>query len=189
MSLGLLLGVLVCCIIFYFNVLKGFMRDSINSIQELRSDKDTVHVVKTYIYPNSQSVEENAGVETDSAELQEDSLMDENGVEDVILTDEMLSSASIMVMEMSDDSTFQTADKNAPPYYLQVEQWENPMHFLGYKKIGDHLIIYGLNIDEIELYLKNKVLYLKFGEESIPLKESESFIRFPASFLHQVDYN
>ena len=181
--LGLLLGMLVCCIVFYFNVLKGFMQDSVNSIQALRSQKDTVRVVNTYYYPNAR--EANRESLPDSTKSDEDSLSLEES-EDIILTDRMLASASIAVMRMLDDSTVQQDDH---PNYLQVEQWENPMHFLGYKKIGDHLIIYGLDIDEIELYQKNKTLYLKFRNEDVPLKESESFIRFPASFLHQVNYN
>ena len=110
--LGLLLGMLVCCIVFYFNVLKGFMQDSVNSIQALRSQKDTVRVVNTYYYPNAR--EANRESLPDSTKSDEDSLSLEES-EDIILTDRMLASASIAVMRMLDDST----NKHSKSIWLQ----------------------------------------------------------------------
>ncbi|MBO4403319.1 MAG: hypothetical protein J5792_06550 [Bacteroidales bacterium] len=180
---GLLLGAVVCSVVFYFNVLKGFMEDSISSIQALKSRKDTVQVVKTYIVPAATSLAVDSGSMADSLWLEEDSLQSaDNGEEDIILSDMKVASASVAVLPLPGDSAH---PREEPPCYLQVEQWENPMHFIGYKKLGSHLVIYGLNIDEIELYQKNKMIYLKFGEEEVLLKESGDFIRFPASFLHQ----
>ena len=185
--LGLLLGALVCCIIFYFNVLKGFMRDSISTIQELKAQRDTVQVVKTYIYPHSGvPAEDTALVPVEAAGTMDSTNESAYADDEIILMDVCQATATIAVMQMTDDSTFRKEDR---PQYLRVEQWENPMHFIGYKKLGDQLIIYGLNIDEIELYRKNEVLYLKFGEASVSLKESSDFTRFPASFLHQVNFN
>lgn len=60
---------------------------------------------------------------------------------------------------------------------------ENPTHFSGYRKNKTTLIIYGISMDDIELHFSNNTLFLVYRDQKLALKESNSFIRFPSTFL------
>ena len=59
---------------------------------------------------------------------------------------------------------------------------ENPTNFTGYKN-EKHLDYLWNNLDEIEIQSIDNVLYLVFRDKKLALKESNDFIRFPATFL------
>ena len=63
--------------------------------------------------------------------------------------------------------------------YMNVEFWESPINFSGYKLSKSKLIIYGLSPQlDYQLFKKSKVYYLKFHSISYELYETEDFKKF-----------
>ena len=66
-----------------------------------------------------------------------------------------------------------------------VEQWENPMQFVGYKLNKNTLILYGLEIADIDLFFEKETLFLVVGKNKVALKNNDTFLHFPTEFLKQ----
>ena len=175
--LGLLIGVALSCIVVSFQVIKRFTRDNLSRLQDLR-EKDTVQVV-TYRPVARISPSEKDGQDT----LLADSLNVDPAssllAEDTILSDVRIASVRLSVPVYAGDSAVAGNFRQ-----LEVEQWENPMHFLGYKRCGQTLLIYGMNVDEMEFFFRDRQLYARYGSQEVPLKDTYTFVRFPHAFLH-----
>jgi len=57
------------------------------------------------------------------------------------------------------------------------------MNFVGYKFSHNLLIVYGINIKNMELQSHNGEISLVVGEKKLVLQETDSFVRFPVSFF------
>lgn len=63
--------------------------------------------------------------------------------------------------------------------YINVEFWESPINFSGYKLSKSKLIIYGLSPQfDYQLFKKEKIYYLKFHSITYELIETEDFKKF-----------
>lgn len=174
--LGLLIGVALSCIVVSFQVIKRFTKDNISRLQDLRA-RDTVEVVAyrpVRMAPIPEKLEQDTAV-TDS--LSEESLS--MHAEDTILSDVRIAAVHLSVPVYANDSS--VTETYRP---LAVEQWENPMHFLGYKRSGQTLLIFGMNIDEMDFFYRDRQLYARYGTQETPIKDSYAFVRFPQAFLH-----
>ncbi|MBO7625049.1 MAG: hypothetical protein J6S82_07090, partial [Bacteroidales bacterium] len=98
--------------------------------------------------------------------------------EEVILSDVRIASVQLSVPVLGADSSL-TEQRT-----LTVEQWENPMHFQGYRWDGQQLLVYGVNLDELDLSYREGRLLLRCRGQELALKETAAFVRFPAAFLH-----
>ena len=101
--------------------------------------------------------------------------------EDIIIKTDTKIDASVLPIYYVDSDTSMQTEKLFKE--IMVEQWENPTNFAGYRKDANTLIIYGISIYEIELQYINNNIYLIYNNNKIEIKESETFIRFPYSFI------
>ena len=172
--LGVLIGVAASCIVVSFQVIKRFTRENIAKWHEMRG-RDTVQVVTYRPVPAARAVPAKEPVAADSLSTS-DSLPSEG--EEVILSDVRIASAQLQVPLLGADSSVTGRQS------LLVEQWENPMHFQGYRWDGQQLLVYGLNLDELDLSYRDGRLVLRCRGQELALKETAAFVRFPAAFLH-----
>lgn len=176
--LGILIGIAASSIAVSFQVIKRFTQENIARIHNLHV-RDTVEVLAYRNVPASYTLETSAAdtLDGDTLQLADSTLLQEE--KDVILSDVRIASMHLSVPVYFSDTA--KDDEYRP---LQVEQWENPMHFLGYRHSGRLLQVYGMNIDEMDFFYKEKQLYVRCSGQELPLKETDAFVRFPHVFLH-----
>lgn len=172
--LGVLVGVAASCAVVSFQVIKRFTRENIARWHEMRG-RDTVQVVTYRPMSVARAEAAQAPVTADSLSTP-DSLPAEG--EEVVLSDVCIASVQLSVPLLGTDSSV-TGQQS-----LLVEQWENPMHFQGYRWDGQQLLVYGINLDELDLSYRDGRLFLRCRGQELALKESTAFVRFPAAFLH-----
>jgi len=67
--------------------------------------------------------------------------------------------------------------------YINVEFWESPINFSGYKLSKSKLIIYGLSPQlDYQIYKRNESYYLIFHSITYELFETEEFRQFVQTF-------
>ena len=167
------MGVAASCVVVSFQVIKRFTRDNIARLQDL-GNRDTVQLVtyRTVAAPRpGAEVPEVA----DSLSMQ-DSVTEEPA--EVVLSDVRIASAELSVPVTDTDSS------GKEQRVLLVEQWENPMHFQGYRWDGQLLVIYGLDLDGLDFLYRSGRLCIRCGGQELVLRENAAFERFPAVFLH-----
>ena len=172
--LGVLIGIAASCVVVSFQVIKRFTRENIARLQEL-GHRDTVQVIAYRPVPAARAEVAQEPVAVDSLSVP-DSLAE--AAEEVILSDVRIASVQLSVPVLGEDSS-RTEQRT-----LTVEQWENPMHFQGYRWDGQQLLVYGMNLDELDLSYREGRLLLRCRGQELALKETASFVRFPAAFLH-----
>ena len=175
--LGVLIGVAASCVVVSFQVIKRFTRENIARLHEMRG-RDTVQVIAYRPLPAARADVASEPVASDSLSLP-DSLQAEGG--EVVLSDVRIASVQLSVPILGGDSSV------TGQQLLLVEQWENPMHFQGYRWDGQQLLVYGLNLDELDLSYREGRLVLRCRGQELALKETAAFVRFPASFLHPLN--
>ncbi|HOF15367.1 MAG TPA: hypothetical protein PLF32_00560 [Bacteroidales bacterium] len=194
LSIGFLIGIIFSVIIDYFGVIKyftkRFTKSNTNKIEYVLAvnEKDSVErkpialkIGKKEIVETKDTLSQTEDVisEVNAADIDSTFLLETEQTEQ-IRQDRRIMSTVLPVINIETDST-RITESNFGEIY--VEQWENPTNFTGYKKTKNTLIIYGINLDEIEIQSIDNVLYLVFRDKKLALKESNDFIRFPATFL------
>jgi len=187
LGIGILIGFVIASGVTYFSVIKQFTKSNINKIQSVfpTVEKDTV--TKSVTKPIIKTTDiTNDNIELEIKETLVIDTTDTNGVvslsdEDVIIkTDTKIDDSVLPIFYVDSDTSEQTENIFKE---IIVEQWENPTNFAGYRKDANTLIIYGISIYEIELQYINNNIYLIYNNNKIEIKESETFIRFPSSFI------
>lgn len=194
LSIGFLIGIIFSVIIDYFGVIKyftkRFTKSNTNKIEYVLAvnEKDSVErkpialkIGKKEVVETKDTLSQTEDVisEVNTADIDSTFLLETEQTEQ-IRQDRRIMSTVLPVINIETDST-RIIESNFEEIY--VEQWENPTNFTGYKKTKNTLIIYGINLDEIEIQSIDNVLYLVFRDKKLALKESNDFIRFPATFL------
>lgn len=176
--LGILIGVAASSIVVSFQVIKRFTQENLARIHNLHS-RDTVEVLAYRNVPSSYALKENAAdtLACDSLPAEDSTAL--HAEEEVILSDVRIAS-----MQLSVPVYFTDTSREEEYRPLQVEQWENPMHFLGYRRNGRLLQVYGMNIDEMDFFYREKQLFVRCGRQEMALKETDAFVRFPHAFLY-----
>ena len=175
--MGVFVGIALSAVVAYFSVIASFTKDNIIKITNI-FPTDSIQSAAVQVIPKEK---QNAGgkdaaVKADLAKTAEDSLPQR----DVIKSDMKIAEETIPLVSMSDSSDNATA---AIIKEIQVEQWESPMNFVGYKLSPTLLIIYGIDLKNIELQSVNGNICLLVGEKRLVLQETDNFVRFPASFF------
>ena len=114
--------------------------------------RDTVEVISYRPMPPARAVPAKEPAAADSLSIS-DSLPAEG--EEVVLSDVRIASVQLQVPLLGADSSVTGRQS------LLVEQWENPMHFQGYRWDGQQLLVYGLNLDELDLSYRDGRLVLR----------------------------
>ena len=178
--LGVFVGIALSAIVAYFSVIASFTKDNIIKITNiLPSSSDSVQVVTTKIYPEEKksTTLKDTLSKTNSIEVQEDSLPKK----DVIKSDVKIAEEIIPIVFINDSSENLIT---AIIKEIRVEQWESPMNFVGYKLSPNLLIVYGMDLKNIELQYINGNVCLIVGEKRLILQETDNFVRFPISFFN-----
>ncbi len=187
LGIGVLIGFVIASGVTYFSVIKQFTKSNINKIQSVFPTVEQDSLSKSTT--KSLSKTQNKSNQSPVLEITESSVIDTtdtNGLvsllnEDIIIKTDTKIDASVLPIYYVDSDTSMQTEKLFKE--IMVEQWENPTNFAGYRKDANTLIIYGISIYEIELQYINNNIYLIYNNNKIEIKESETFIRFPSSFI------
>lgn len=193
LGIGLVSGVVMTALVVYFGVISSFTKESIGKISEvfpsnedtttkvsenlvLHEEKQSLRQPKTIISDTSvNSTQINTVIETDTVFIPE-------AMPVIIKTDIKIAEAIIPVTCIVKD-TATDAKAVVQKGELLVEQWENPTNFAGYRKTQNKLVIYGIDIDNIELQLIDDELYLIYHDKKLLLKDTDSFLHYPSEFI------
>lgn len=160
--LGFLLGLVVAVIVGYFGVIRQFTKLQIEKIGQIFPTKTDTIVVNVNTTPSHTKVSKLAA----SSMV----IVDSTDADSEIQGDRIVSTMRVNMQSL--DSTITEMKE------LVVEQWESPMHFVGYKLSKDKLQIYGVDISDVEFAYKGNDIYLVVADNSIPLRLSDDFIHF-----------
>ncbi len=170
--IGFLLGVTLSVLVGYFGVIKYFTQVQFEKINQLFPEKNATDTV--FITENSRknidktispAVQDSIDTELEESET----LIDE------IQTDKKIAEIVIAV-QITDSTTLGSKD-------IHVEQWESPMNFVGYRLSKDKLVIYGIDVNEIDLVEEDGKICLVLANNKLALQYSDDFVHFPNSFL------
>ena len=170
--IGFLLGVTLSVLVGYFGVIKYFTQVQFEKINQLFPEKNATDTV--FITENSRknidktispAVQDSIDTELEESEI----LIDE------IQTDKKIAEIVIAV-QITDSTTLGSKD-------IHVEQWESPMNFVGYRLSKDKLVIYGIDVNEIDLVEEDGKICLVLADNKLALQYSDDFVHFPNSFL------
>lgn len=168
--LGFFFGLVVAIVVGYFGVIKQFTQNQIEKINIL-NNQDTVFL---------SAPPQNITAKKKNTNPTKDSLSILNTQEDTLLINEIQTDRFISSIILSIENTDTLADKsNYFPQEILVEQWENPMHFIGYQLNKEKLVIYGVDIEEITLTTNNETLFLWIANNKIALEYTDDFLHFP----------
>lgn len=168
--LGFFFGLVVAIVVGYFGVIKQFTQNQIEKINIL-NNQDTVFL---------SAPPQNITAKKKNTNPTKDSLSILNTQEDTLLINEIQTDRFISSIVLSIENTDTLADKsNYFPQEILVEQWENPMHFIGYQLNKEKLVIYGVDIEQITLTTNNETLFLWIANNKIALEYTDDFLHFP----------
>ncbi len=170
--IGFLLGVTLSVLVGYFGVIKYFTQVQFEKINQLFPEKnatDTVFITENNRKNINKTISP-AVQDSINAELEEsETFIDE------IQTDKKIAEIVIAV-QIADSATLGSKD-------IHVEQWESPMNFVGYRLSKDKLVIYGIDVNEIDLVEEDGKICLVLADNKLALQYSDDFVHFPNSFL------
>lgn len=168
--LGFLLGLIVAAVVVFFGVIKQFTRLQIEKIEQKFPAKDTIVVnVNNTVASRAAKIPE-AEDNVSAA----DTLYDDT---EEIQVDKMVNAIRVH-MHALDTNIAETRE-------LDVEQWESPMRFMGYKLAGNKLIIYGVDISDVEFAYKGDDIFLLIAGNSVLLSPSDEFLHFSGSLFQR----
>ena len=170
--IGFLLGVTLSVLVGYFGVIKYFTQVQFEKINQLFPEKNATDTV--FITENSRK-----NIDKTISPAVQDSINEEleesETFIDEIQTDKKIAEIVIAV-QITDSTTLGSKD-------IHVEQWESPMNFVGYRLSKDKLVIYGIDVNEIDLVEEDGKICLVLADNKLALQYSDDFVHFPNNFL------
>lgn len=170
--IGFLLGVTLSVLVGYFGVITYFTQVQFEKINQLFPEKNATDTV--FITENSRK-----NIDKTISPAVQDSINEEleesETFIDEIQTDKKIAEIVIAV-QITDSTTLGSKD-------IHVEQWESPMNFVGYRLSKDKLVIYGIDVNEIDLVEEDGKICLVLADNKLALQYSDDFVHFPNSFL------
>ncbi|MBO4737958.1 MAG: hypothetical protein J5606_00175 [Bacteroidales bacterium] len=181
---GFFCGILLSAIVAYFSIIKQFTKKQIEKIDNIYpfSGKDSV---ATTTYTLKKTKKQNP-TKNDKADMEAniditDHISPKDSIyEDFEIQSDRLIRQTTMIVHHQNDSLSKDISEE-----IIVEQWENPMQFVGYKLNKNTLILYGLEIADIDLFFEKETLFLVVGKNKVALKNNDTFLHFPTEFLKQ----
>jgi hypothetical protein len=170
--IGFLLGVTLSVLVGYFGVIKYFTQVQFEKINQLFPEKNATDTV--FITENSRkNIDKTISLAVQDSINEE--LEESETFIDEIQTDKKIAEIVIAV-QITDSTTLGSKD-------IHVEQWESPMNFVGYRLSKDKLVIYGIDVNEIDLVEEDGKICLVLADNKLALQYSDDFVHFPNSFL------
>lgn len=141
---------------------------------DLVSDADTL---KKYLSMDTIASNNTSSISSTSSE------------EIVVRKDELLSTKTIEIINLSPlassrnskDSLLQKVsgikdDKNGTKQFINIELWQSPLNYKGYKMSKYKIALYGLtSLEGLKVYILDDVIYLKSGATVNKLENSSDF--------------
>jgi hypothetical protein len=188
---GVLIGIAIAALITYFGIIFSFTKESIVKIYNvfptadttMRSAKDLVLHKDKQLSKQPQSTSDTVTLldEIKTTAIETDTNLSEE-LTITVKTDMKIAEALIPITSIVKDTTTETKSIIQKGELL-VEQWENPTNFSGYRKTQNKLIVYGIDIGDIELQLIEDDLYLIYHDKKLLLKDTENFLHYPSEFI------
>lgn len=170
--IGFLLGVTLSVLVGYFGVIKYFTQVQFEKINQLFPEKnatDTVFITensrKNIDKTISQAVQDSINEELEESETFIDEIQTDKKIAEIVIA-----------VQITDSTTLGSKD-------IHVEQWESPMNFVGYRLSKDKLVIYGIDVNEIDLVEEDGKICLVLADNKLALQYSDDFVHFPNNFL------
>lgn len=170
--IGFLLGVTLSVLVGYFGVIKYFTQVQFEKINQLFPEKNATDTV--FITENSRknidktispAVQDSIDTELEESETFIDEIQTDKKIAEIVIA-----------VQITDSTTLGSKD-------IHVEQWESPMNFVGYRLSKDKLVIYGIDVNEIDLAEEDGKICLVLADNKLALQYSDDFVHFPNSFL------
>lgn len=187
---------------FYKNVAKTFYINSKSSESAIKTDetkqsdktKPILIGSKKRILAKADSINKKSNLllkaDTLKNHFMKDSISYSDPTEDIVVRkDELLSTKTVEVINLNpvesntnhSDSLLQKVsgirdDKNATKQFFNVELWQSPLNYKGYKMSKYKIIVYGINsTDGIKMYKMDEDIYFKNASVVYKLEPSNDF--------------
>ena len=189
LAVGIVIGIAITALVAYFSAIYSFTKDNIVKIYNVIPSADTVKTVAklSASYGEEPSTKKSNKTVSDTSvdkSIETFAKKDTVSAEYItIRTDMKIAESIIPIIYYVTDTLNDTKTITSHKGELQVEQWDNPTNFAGYRKMQNKLIVYGIDIDNIALESVDDNLYLIFNNKKLLLKNSDSFLRYPSGFL------
>ncbi len=181
-AIGFFCGVLLTAIVAYFSIIKQFTKTQIEKIDNIYSFK-----AKDSLLINDMSMVKKT---TNNTSKNKENLLPKNDItdhispndsidEDFEIQSDRLIRKTTMLVYQNDSLSKELSEE------IIVEQWESPMQFVGYNLNNNLLILYGIDIADIELFFDKETLFLVIGKNKVALENKNTFLHFPTEFLKQ----
>jgi hypothetical protein len=186
---GVLTGVVITAFIAYFGVISNFTKKNIVKIHKVFPDENTAAEViegsanekkQTFKQPEISKPDSSAVSLEIETEEETDTIQYEIPI--TIKTDIKIAEVVLPIMHVVKDTLTNTTSE-IQTGELMVEQWENPTNFSGYRKSHGKVILYGIDIDNVELQIIDDNLYLIYQDKKLLLKDSDDFLHYPSGFI------
>jgi hypothetical protein len=195
LCIGIVIGAAIAAVVTYYSVIANFTKERIVKIQNIFPvGADTTKTIaihadypkgkQTKKQPKNQAVDSIQTTKNDIPDTEmtivdrEIALPAEAGF--VIKSDVKVSDAIVPVKYITEDSTQNLSLRKGE---MIVELWENPTNFAGYRKSQNKLIVYGIDIDDIDFHSINDSLFMIYNNKKLFLKDSDTFVHYPAGFI------
>ncbi|MCF8217541.1 MAG: MSCRAMM family adhesin SdrC [Bacteroidales bacterium] len=127
-------------------------------------------------------------IEQDTVPTSKDSLPQDQNNDIVVMEDKLIDKqiVSINVTSPSDTNKARKnldsllvddqTTKNSQLDSITIEYWKSPINYKGYRRIYNRLIVFGFTPqDTIEIFRRNKKLYMQIHDKNFPLNETNNF--------------
>ena len=195
LCIGVVIGVVLAASVAYFGVIANYTKEGIDKIQKvfpLRADSTERFAVAESDLERKQTKEQQpVHVDTVKGNANSDTILPVRVERDTALpveptftikTDVKVADAIIPIKYPTED-TLNTQHIPLRKGEMTVELWENPTNFAGYRKYQNKLIIYGIDIDNIDFQMVSDSLFLIYNNKKLHLKDSENFKHYPTGFV------
>jgi len=187
--LGLLMGILICVLIYYFDT-KMFKH-----ISKQNKEKETVtHIITDTVYVETLSKQKKQNTNNDSDTTRTEENSEEKPTEDEvsiydsefsfdkeeqddIFLNQLLKTKTVKVKVLSQNNGDVKSPENFFQYF-EVQQWNTPIkNKFTYYRNQNMLKIKGVEIDNINVVFWNNTYLLEIGNRYYNIPETENFER------------
>lgn len=194
LCIGIVIGALITALVAYYGVISNYTKKRIVQIQNIfpvgTDSTKTMEVGADY--SDKKPTTEQRKIQTDSIDTLQDIAFDTTALHIekefdlpvepavVIKSDVKMSDVIVPIKYITEDTTGNIPLRKGE---MIVELWENPTNFAGYRKYQNKLIVYGINIENVDFHIINDSLFLIYNNNKLFLRDSDDFVHYPKGFI------
>ena len=179
--LGLLVGIMICALLYYFDIKLFESHYAVNVKKEVITHYDTVYVEA----PQKQRkqsignpiVEENVVVEQteDSISLYDAEFSYEGKEEEEVFSDRLLQTRTVKVKLLPQEKQEAKLPDNFF-HFFEIQQWSTPIkNRITYHRNQSMVKIKGMEIDQVNVVFRDGAYFLETGNRYYAIPETENF--------------